>query len=114
VMGAPRACWRPTIIAIDEAHRFCPEGTRSEAAAEQVIDLMSRGRKRGYGGILLSQRISKLRKDAVAEAANQFLGKTTLDIDVKRAADMLGMSKADSQVLRELEPGEWFAHGPAL
>ncbi|UYV13736.1 MAG: DUF87 domain-containing protein [Phycisphaera sp.] len=114
VMGAPRACWRPTIIAIDEAHRFCPEGMRSENSAAQVIDLMSRGRKRGYGGILLSQRISKLRKDAIAEAGNQFLGMTTLDIDIKRAADMLGMSRADAQVLRELKPGEWFAHGPAL
>lgn len=83
-------------------------------AAAEVIDLMSRGRKRGFGGILLTQRISKLRKDAAAEAGNVFLGRTTLDIDVKRSAENLGMTPRDAQVLRTLAPGEWFAYGPAL
>lgn len=114
IMHAPRSCWRPSLICIDEAHRYCSERAGETRAAAEVIDLMSRGRKRGFGGILLTQRISKLRKDAAAEAGNVFLGRTTLDIDVKRSAENLGMTPRDAQVLRTLAPGEWFAYGPAL
>lgn len=114
VMSAPRKLWHPTLIAIDEAHRFCPEGGKQSESGDAIKDLASRGRKRGYGVMLLTQRISKVSKDAVAECSNQFIGLTTLDIDIKRAADMLGMSARDAQVLRDLKPGEWFAHGPAL
>ncbi len=114
MMHAPRRLWRPTLVAIDEAHRFCPEGGRDNIASDPVIDLMSRGRKRGYGGLLLTQRISKIRKDAIAEASNGFLGRTTLDIDVKRSADMLGMPVKEAQRLRSLRAGDWFAYGPAI
>ena len=114
MMSAPMKLWRPTILAIDEAHRFCPEGGRDNVAAEQVIDLMSRGRKRGYGGVLLTQRVSKIRKDAIAECANVFIGKTTLDIDVKRAGDMLGITNTEAKFLRNMKPGEWRAYGPCL
>ncbi|MHA7813243.1 MAG: ATP-binding protein [Phycisphaerales bacterium] len=114
VMSAPRKLWRPTLIAIDEAHRFCPEGGKQSECGDAIKDLASRGRKRGYGVMLLTQRVSKVSKDAVAECANQFIGLTTLDIDIKRAADMLGMSAREAQVLRDMQPGEWFAHGPAI
>jgi len=114
MMHAPKRCWRPTLVCIDEAHRFCPEGHKGTGAAGAVIDLMSRGRKRGYGGVLLTQRISKVAKDAVAEAANQFFGCTTLDVDIKRSADMLGMTNREAQILRSMDPGEWYAHGPAI
>jgi len=114
IMQAPKRLWRPTIVAIDEAHRFCPEGGRDNVAAEYVIDLMSRGRKRGYGGVLVTQRISKIRKDAVAEAANVFIGRTTLDLDIKRAADYLGTTAKFAAFLRSVPPGEWSAFGPAL
>lgn len=115
IMHAPRSCWRPTLIAIDEAHRFCAERAADGFAAPQVIDLMSRGRKRGFGGLLLTQRLSKLRKDAVAEAANVWVGRTNLDLDTKRAADAMGMSSREAaQVLPSLRPGEWYAYGPAM
>lgn len=115
IMHAPRSCWRPTLIAIDEAHRFCAERAADGFAAPQVIDLMSRGRKRGFGGLLLTQRLSKLRKDAVAEAANVWVGRTNLDLDTKRAADAMGMSSREAaQVLPALRPGEWYAYGPAM
>lgn len=116
MMGVGRSVWRPTLVVIDEAHRFCPEGggKRSESSSSAIRDLMARGRKRGYGGVLVTQRISKLRKDAVAEAANQFFGVTYQDVDIKRTADNLGMSPKDALVFRSLKSGEWFAHGPAL
>lgn len=114
MMSAPRKLWHPTLIAIDEAHRFCPEGGKQTECGEAIKDLASRGRKRGYGVMMLTQRISKVSKDAAAECTNQILGLTTLDLDIKRSADMLGMKTAEAKVLNGLKPGEWFAHGPAF
>ncbi len=80
-----------------------------------VIDLATRGRKRGYCAVLATQRLSKLHKDAAAECNNKLIGRTGLDIDRKRAAEELGFtSKEATLALRQLEPGEFFAFGPAI
>lgn len=114
LVNAPRDLWHPVLVVVDEAHIFCPEGARAESAAA-VIDLMTRGRKRGFAGILATQRISKLNKDAAAEANNKLIGRSALDIDMKRAADELGFTGRDAQnSLRTLAPGEFFAFGPAV
>lgn len=114
MVNAPRSLWRPALLVIDEAHVFCPEGGRSESGGA-VIDVVTRGRKRGFGTVLATQRLSKLHKDAAAEMGNKLIGRTGLDIDVKRAADELGMSPRDAMdALRKLQPGEFFAFGPAL
>ncbi len=65
----PRDLWRPTLVILDEAHIYCPERGSGEAeSTDAVISLMSQGRKRGYAGIIATQRLSKLHKDAAAEA----------------------------------------------
>ncbi len=111
----PRSLWRPTLICLDEAHKFCPEkGTGEAVSTQAVIDLMSLGRKRGYAGILATQRFSKLHNDAIAETNNVFIGRTWLDADQKRAGEYLGMAPADRRALRDLGKGEFYAFGPAL
>jgi hypothetical protein len=103
------------IVAIDEAHLFVPERSAGEAeSTDAVIALMSQGRKRGLCGVLLTQRLSKMHKDAAAECNNVAIGRTWLDVDVKRASEVLGFDKAERGVLRELEPGEFLAFGPAF
>jgi hypothetical protein len=115
LMALPKALWRPLIVMIDEAHLFCPERSSGEAeSSDAVIALMSQGRKRGYCGVLATQRLSKLHKDAEAEANNVFVGRCWLDLDQKRAGALLGMDAADRQQLRENRPGEFLAFGPAL
>ncbi len=114
LMDAPRRLWHPCIIAVDEAHQFCPQTSKSESASS-IIDLMTRGRKRGFCGILATQRIAKLHKDAAAEANNHLVGRTGQDVDRKRAADDLGFnSREQERSLRELEDGEFHAFGPAI
>lgn len=114
MVNAPKALWHPCLVIIDEAHVFAPQ-TGSSEAMEAVIDLATRGRKRGYSAILATQRISKLHKDAVAEMNNKLIGRTGLDIDRKRAAEELGFTtKEDSLSLRSMAPGEFFAFGPAI
>lgn len=114
MVNAPKALWHPVIVVIDEAHVFAPQ-TGSSEAMEAVIDLATRGRKRGYCAILATQRISKLHKDAVAEMNNKLIGRTGLDIDRKRAAEELGFTtKEDALSLRTLAPGSFYAFGPAI
>lgn len=114
LINTPRELWRPALVVIDEAHIFCPQHGEAESAGG-VIDLMTRGRKRGFCGILATQRISKLHKDAAAEANNKLIGRSALDVDMKRAADELGFSSRDDQAgLRTLKPGEFFCFGPAI
>ena len=111
----PRELWRPTLVILDEAHIYCPERGSGEAeSTEAVISLMSQGRKRGYAGIIATQRLSKLHKDAAAEANNVIIGRTWLDADQARAGDALGLSRADRVKLRDLGQGEFYAFGPAL
>ena len=99
---------------IDEAHLFAPEKGKAETTAS-VIDLATRGRKRGLSLIAATQRLSKLHKDVAAELLNKIIGRTGLDIDVARAADELGMNRKEAILtLRSLKPGEFYCFGPAL
>jgi hypothetical protein len=114
LIGAPRSLWHPALVVVDEAHIFAPQNGKAESAAA-VIDLMTRGRKRGFCGVLATQRISKLHKDAAAEANNKLIGRSALDVDMRRAAEELGFATKDQQrSLRELSPGHFYAFGPAI
>jgi uncharacterized protein DUF87 len=115
LMHLPHALWHPTMIVLDEAHNFAPERSSGESAStEAVIALATQGRKRGYCLAAATQRISKLHKDVAAELLNKMIGRTGLDIDVKRAGDELGMQKDGRDVLKRLTPGEFFVYGPAI
>lgn len=99
---------------LDEAHIFAPQKSQAETTVA-VIDLATRGRKRGLSLLATAQRLSKLHKDVAAELLNKVIRRTGVDIDVSRAADELGMNRRDAtQSLRNLQPGEFFCFGPAL
>jgi hypothetical protein len=114
LINAPKKVWHPTLVAIDEIQMFAPQVGSAESLAA-VIDLASRGRKRGLALVGATQRLSKLHKDVAAELLNKIIMRTGLDVDVQRAADELGIARAGAaQTLRELQPGEAFVFGPAL
>ncbi len=114
LINAPKSLWHPVVVVLDEAHVFAPQAGGADAIGA-VIDLATRGRKRGQCLICATQRLSKLHKDVAAELLNKLIGRTGLDVDVKRAADELGMTAKDAvDKLRRLEPGQFFAFGPAL
>lgn len=117
LVNLPKKLWPSTrgksiLVAVDEAHTFCPE-KQSCVATQAVIDLQSLGRKRGLAGILATQRISKLSKDAAAECSNIVVGRTS-PVDQRRAADELGIPTADRHNLAQLETGVWYGIGPAF
>ncbi|MGH9388716.1 MAG: helicase HerA domain-containing protein, partial [Vicinamibacteria bacterium] len=119
VIDAPKHLWHPVIFVIDEIHTLCPEkGAGESEAADAIIGLATRGRKRGYCLIGATQRIGKFRKDAAAELLNIFVGMTFIDIDRKRAAESLGIPKSEERklfdVIKVTEPGNFWALGSAV
>jgi hypothetical protein len=77
-----------------------------------MTNLMCRGRKRGLAGVIATQRLAKLAKNVAAEASNFLMGRTFLDIDMARAADLLGMERRQAEAFRDLERGQFMALGP--
>ncbi|NQV08912.1 DUF87 domain-containing protein [Candidatus Woesearchaeota archaeon] len=114
MVNAPKELWHSCLVVLDEAHVFAPEKSKSESLGS-VIDMATRGRKRGFALIAATQRLSKLHKDTAAELNNKLIGRTGLDVDMKRASEELGFaSKSQMLELRTLKAGEFFAFGPAI
>lgn len=120
LFDAPRAHWYPALVVVDEAQMFAPaaagemndETRRLTLAA--MTNLMCRGRKRGLAGIVATQRLAKLAKNVAAEASNFLMGRTFLDIDMARAADLLGMDRRQAERIRDLSRGQFLGLGPAI
>ncbi|TZG26116.1 ATP-binding protein [Sphingomonas montanisoli] len=120
LFDAPRDHWYPALVVVDEAQLFAPsaagevseEARRTSLAA--MTNLMCRGRKRGLAGIIATQRLAKLAKNVAAEASNFMMGRTFLDIDMARAADLLGMERRQAEQIRDLPRGTFLALGPAV
>ncbi|GAB5347753.1 hypothetical protein TMRO357_00677 [Alteriqipengyuania sp. 357] len=120
LFDAPREHWYPALVVVDEAQMFAPaaagelaEDTR-RMTLSAMTNLMCRGRKRGLAGIVATQRLAKLAKNVAAEASNFLMGRTFLDIDMQRAADLLGMDRKQAERIRDLQRGHFLGLGPAI
>ncbi|MBR9971040.1 ATP-binding protein [Magnetospirillum sulfuroxidans] len=115
-----RDYWFPMLVVVDEAQLFAPAAAGEvsdearKASLGAMTNLMCRGRKRGLAGIIATQRLAKLAKNVAAEASNFLMGRTFLDIDMSRAADLLGMERRQAEMFRDLNRGQFIALGPAL
>jgi len=120
LFDAPREHWFPALVVIDEAQIFAPAAGAEvseevrRASLSATTNLMSRGRKRGLAGIIATQRLAKLSKNVAAEASNFLMGRTFLDIDMARAADLLGMERRQAETIRDLQRGTFLGLGPAV
>jgi len=118
IVNAPKALWHPVLVVIDEVHTYCPERGQAESA-EAVIDLATRGRKRGFCFVGATQRVSNFSKQAAAQCTNVMVGPTFQDIDRRRAVEILGAeSRTAERELRaglmKLKPGEFWTLGRAF
>ncbi|MCW3834610.1 helicase HerA domain-containing protein [Sphingomonas canadensis] len=120
LFDAPRDHWYPALVVVDEAQLFAPSGGGEvaeevrRASLSAMTNLMCRGRKRGLAGVIATQRLAKLAKNVAAEASNFLMGRTFLDIDMARAADLLGMERRQAEQIRDLQRGVFLALGPAI
>jgi hypothetical protein len=120
LFDAERDYWAPMLVVVDEAQLFAPAAggdttdDARRASLSAMTDLMCRGRKRGLAGVIATQRLAKLAKNVAAEASNFLMGRTFLDIDMARAADLLGMERRQAEQFRDLQRGHFIGLGPAL
>lgn len=128
LLEVPRTMWRPLVVIVDEAHKFCPQETPKagdqrereiiSGCKDAMIAFATTGRKRGFCAVWATQRLAKVDKDATAELFNRLVGMTIEDVDLDRAADLMSVSKEDKSAfrseMRNLEPGEFYAFGRAI
>ena len=120
LFNASRDFWYPMLVVVDEAQLFAPAVSGDVAedsrklSLSAMTNLMCRGRKRGLAGVIATQRLAKLAKNVAAEATNFLMGRTFLDIDMARAADLLGIERRQAEMFRDLQTGQFIALGPAL
>jgi hypothetical protein len=120
LIEAPKEVRTPVIVVIDEAHMFCPEKGQGESEAKQsVIDVCTRGRKRGLCPALITQRLAMLDKNATSQLQNRLIGPTFEEVNIKTAIALLGISESKEKTdfhrqIQLLEPGNFFALGRAI
>lgn len=116
IHDAPKKFWTPKLLVEDEAHEFAPEsGSGTSEALHVNKAIAKKGRKRNIGFVVATQRPADLSKALTAECGNKMVGVCYQDHDRKRAAAELEFTtKEEIASLRRLEPGTFYAYGPAL
>lgn len=119
LMEAPRHLRRRVVIIVDEAHLYCPEkGFGESEASSAMLDIATRGRKRGYTAVFASQRHAKVAKSATAELLNRMVGPTFEGADIERAFADLSIPKDEKHAFAEqvklLDEGNFNCIGRAI
>jgi hypothetical protein len=114
LMKAPRPLWHPVMVTLDEAHRYAPQNAVVESS-EAIVNLATAGRKRGFGALFATQRLSQLSKDVLGQCPNRIMGRVDQSLDKRVAADTLGFSPSslEAQGLMRLAHEFWVV-GPAF
>lgn len=104
--AASTSAKQPYQIVLEEAHEFVPQGIGT--LLKQILTRIAlRGRKRGLGIILISQRSAKVEKDVLTQTSLLFLHKVVHPIDVKVYKDLIPLPGTQVEdMIRKLQPGE--------
>jgi hypothetical protein len=97
----------PYLLIIEEADKFAPQRGKP---LEEIGEISRRGRKRGLGMLLATQRPAFLSKDVLSQCDNQLIGKLTTESDLT-AVNLFFTSRKELEELSKLKPGEFFALG---
>ena len=97
---------KPYEIVLEEAHEFLPQGVGTPL--KQILTRIAlRGRKRGLGMILMSQRSAKVEKDVLTQTSLLFLHKVVHPTDMKVYNDLIPLpSKEVESMVGSLRPGQ--------
>jgi len=98
---------QPYLLIVEEADKFIPQSGESAAKIEEIS---RRGRKRGLGLLVATQRPSLVAKNVLSQCNSQIIGKLSIENDLK-AVSIFFSSKKEAAGLAELEPGEFFVMG---
>jgi uncharacterized protein len=97
---------RPYEVILEEAHLWIPQ-ERDTPLKEILTDIALRGRKRGLGIILASQRSAKVEKDVLTQVPLLFLHQVVHPIDINVYKGLLPLpAKEVERIVGELQRGQ--------
>jgi hypothetical protein len=96
----------PYMIGIEECHEFIPQGVRTPLK-DVIARISLRGRKRGLGAVVISQRSAKVEKDVLTQAGMLFLHRVVHEADMRVYGELLPWRKAEvKDIVSQLGIGE--------
>jgi len=96
----------PYMIGIEECHEFIPQGVRTRMK-DVIARIALRGRKRGLGAVIISQRSAKVEKDVLTQAGMLFLHRVVHEADMRVYSELLPWRKTEAkEVVTQLGVGE--------
>jgi DNA-binding transcriptional ArsR family regulator len=97
----------PYLLIVEEADKFAPQRGKP---IQELREISRRGRKRGLGLLLATQRPAFLSKDLLSQCDSQLIGKLTVEADLA-AVSLFFPSRRELEELPRLRPGEFFVLG---
>lgn len=97
----------PYLVIVEEADRFIPQNGEKLPIFGEVA---RRGRKRGMGLMVCTQRPSLVDKNILSQCGNQLIGKLVIKNDLQAVAQFFSGHDLPKH-LTTLEPGRFFAMG---
>ncbi len=96
----------PYMIGIEECHEFIPQGVRTRMK-DVIARIALRGRKRGLGAVIISQRSAKVEKDVLTQAGMLFLHRVVHEADMRVYSELLPWRKTEAkEIVTQLGVGE--------
>jgi len=98
----------PYMLLVEEAHEFMPQSGRHNADLKDIlVDYALRGRKRGFGMVIVSQRSHLVTKDVLTQASILFLHQVTHPRDMAIYREFIPLPAGQVKTLiAKLVPGE--------
>jgi hypothetical protein len=97
----------PFFLVIEEGHNFIPERTYGESKSSGVLrQIFSEGRKFGLGVCIVSQRPSRVEKNALSQVNTQIILKVTNPNDVKSISSSVeGLTAETEKEIKNISIG---------
>jgi len=104
----------PYLLIIEESDKFAPQAVGKDPSTAAVLktieEVSRRGRKRGLGLLVATQRPALINKNVLSQCGNQLIGKLTTENDLA-AVNLFFASRKELEELPKLKQGEFFAMG---
>lgn len=98
----------PYLVLIEEADKFAPQVVRQKINI--IEELSVRGRKRGIGLIVATQRPSSISKNVLSQCSYGFIGKLTIENDLSAISQLFSDRGALDEIVN-LHTGEFMSFG---
>jgi len=107
VFNAASRFRNPYLLIVEETDKIVPQ---SGERIKKFEEIARRGRKRGLGILVATQRPALVSKDILSQCSNQFVGKLVTEPDIKAVTPFF-TKRSFLRELPNLKPGEFFALG---